>query len=323
MDWGHNWKLRFWWRSLSQLSRKSLSKCSGESSEAGTVSRSIRHGRRAPGLVSGDRRSVRGVLPGRSPRGAPGVRGSRLLPPQQPRCSARRCRCPRSHARRGRLFPTFSGAEGIPPLRAVPVPPGPPAGSPRPGAAPPAEGSLRPGRRPAAPGPRAERPQRPRGRAARPAPMCAPGLAAPGGRAAQAGPGGRGRPTERRESRCPPRAAGPRSCAGRAGEAALRAHGDSGGARPGPEPATAARGAGARPGGAAGGCPGQGSISRGAAARVSGGVRRAGGGGGSRLSLPQQRVPAGGKGEAALSWTFVGVGVVLCVWVFFKGGGVG
>lgn len=48
---------------------------------------------------------------------------------------------------------------------------------------------------------------------------------------------------------------------------------------------------------------------------MSGGVRRAGGGGGSRLSLPQQRVPAGGKGEAALSWTFVGVGVVLCVWV--------
>lgn len=59
---------------------------------------------------------------------------------------------------------------------------------------------------------------------------------------------------------------------------------------------------------------------------MSGGVRKAGGGsGGSRLSLPQQRVSAGWFGGAALAWTFVGVGVVLCVWVFFffKGGGVG
>lgn len=54
---------------------------------------------------------------------------------------------------------------------------------------------------------------------------------------------------------------------------------------------------------------------------MSGGVRKAGGGSGrSRLSLPQQRVSAGGKGEAALAYTFVGVGVVLCVWFFFLRG---
>lgn len=298
-------------------------------------------GAEPPGCSRPISRSVRRVSLGGSPGGLNGVRGSHPLPPAG---FARRCFCSRSSPQPGKLIPGASPiplkprqTRWLPTASCSPRAHRPPTGSPRfcsgpAGAAPPAEGSLRPGRRRphgagAAAGSGQRCLQRPRRRAAHRGPMCRAGQAVPSGRGAPAGAGGR---RQRRQSqRGTVRTAGGRAALlrresgrGRAPQrSGLRLWGDRRcGARPSEEPSPVAEGAFPEAGGAERrGCPGQSSISRGAAGSRE---RRRAEGGGRQRRLPPQPSPAEGVcgvvrgSRARLDFCGSG-GCVVCVGFFF------